>query len=288
MDKSQKMRIHLVNYEIGIKDGILSKYARQMGFILTDMGHAVSISNKPNPKAKVNHHINYLSYKKCPKTINTLMITHFTEGTKEKIEFAKKAMETADYGICFSQDVVDLLESNGIKNLTVIPPATEIVRRPRMIAIMTDLYPDGRKREWMFEELVKVIDKKKFVFSIVGDGGWRPILEKLIKLGLQVQWQPVYNPQLGQTILNIADFLLYTGGENCQAQSVIDAIKAGVRVIAPDSECYNGLDIEYKFKDQTELNMIFKSLETTPVDDWTWENYCKKHLEIWETLQKKR
>lgn len=280
------MRIHIINYEIGIKEGILTKYANEMERVLSEMGHIVTVSNKPNPRAVVNHHINYISYKHFPKTKNTVMITHFTEGTAEKLELAKKISKQADVCICFSQDVVELLNKNGIKNTKLVPPASDIIRRPRMIAVMTELYSDGRKRVEMFQELIKHIDNKKFIFSVIGDGGWRPILEDLIKIGLQVQWQPVYSKELGQNVLNAADYLLYMGNENCQAQSVIDAIKAGVKVICSDRECYDGLPVT-RFKNQKELNKIFKDMETTPVDDWTWENYVKEHLKIWETLQKK-
>lgn len=275
--------LHIVNYEIGIKDGILTKYAKEIQKHLTDLGFKVTISNKPNPKAYLNHHINYLSYHHCPGTKNSVMITHFTEGQKEKLAKIKEVMKVADYGVCFSQSTQTWLALEGIpaKKLSHINSATDIVRRPRLVSILTDLYADGRKREWMFEELVKTIDKKKFVFSIIG-AGWKDMLERLVKDGLQVQWMPTYSKEIGQQILSTSDFLLYMGNENSQSQSVIDAMMAGTRVIATDRECYEGLDIDFPFETQEELNAIFKKLEENKVEKWTFENYAKELKRIWK------
>lgn len=273
------MHIHLCNYELGIKDGILSKYARELEKHLKGK---ITVSNEPNPDADLNHHINYISYRHCPETLNSVMITHFTEDPEGKMNKVKEVMKVADFGVCFSKDIMEKLTKAGVPNLSYLNSATDIKRRPRLISILTELYPDGRKREWMFEALVKSINKKKFVFSIIGNG-WKPMLERLIKQGLQAQWNPIYDQELGQSILSTSDFLLYMGNEDAQSQSVIDAIGAGTRVIAPWRDCYEGLHIDHQFETQKELNAIFKELEHNPVEDWTFENYAKGLQKIWSS-----
>lgn len=278
------MKINLVNYEIGIKDGILSKYAREMERCLKDMGHKVSVSNKVDLKADINHHINYIGGKVPSKGKHTLMITHFGENEKDKIEMLKNNLKNS-VGICFSQDTADWIKEKGLGKMEVVLPAHNLTRRPRLISIMTDLYPDGRKREEMFEELVKHIDKKKFVFSIIGQG-WRGMLEELAKEGLQIQWQPEYNPQLGQAILSTTDYALYFGKDE-GAISILDATNCGVRTIAPLVGFHKEIGIDFPFDTQEELNAIFDKIGHNPVEDLTWENYTKKHVDIWTKMLKK-
>lgn len=281
--KTNRMKINIINYEIGIKEGILTKYANEMASELEKLGHKVNISNKGNKNVDVNHHINYLTYQYVPGTVNTAMVTHFTEGTDEKLKVIKEVMKTCDKGICFSKETKDWLKKKGVGNQEVVHPATTVKRRPRLVAIMTDLYPDGRKREDMFEQLVYSLkDKKKFVFSIIGKG-WRPILEELTKDGIQMQWQPEYNQELGQAILSTTDYLLYLGKDE-GAISVLDATQAGVRTIAPLVGFHKEIGIDFPFDTQEELNSIFGQLSINPVEDWTWENYAKQHEKIWQKL----
>lgn len=279
------MKINIINYEIGIKEGILTKYANEMVSELTKLGHKVTVSNKGDKKADVNHHINYLAYQYVPGTVNTTMVTHFTEGTDEKLKVMKEVMKTCDKGICFSKETKEWLKKKGIGKQEVIHPASTVIRRPRLVAIMTDLYPDGRKREEMFEELMYSIPNKKlFVFSIIGKG-WRPMLEELTKDGVQMQWQPEYSKELGQAILSTSDYLLYLGKDE-GAISVLDATQAGVRTIAPLVGFHKEIGIDYPFDTQEELNAIFKKIGHNPVEDWTFENYAKNHVKVWEKLVK--
>lgn len=278
MASAQKdMKIHIVNYEIGVKSGILTKYADKMVNHLIRLGHDVTVSENPE-EADVNHHINYHSYQ-SHKGKNTTMVTHID--TPEKLEKMKEVSKEA-VGICFSNETKEQLEKEGIKNLEVILPATSIVRRPRIIAILTQLYSDGRKREEMFEALLKTVDPEKFVWNIVGEG-WEPIVEKVSKDGHRIMYQAHYSPEVGQSILNSADYLLYFGKDE-GAISVLDATQAGVRTIAPLVGFHKELEITHPFDTQEELNSIFKELSKNPAEDLTWENYVKNHLKIWEKL----
>lgn len=281
------MKIHIVNYEEGIvKNGILTKYAKNMERELQDLKYDVTVSNKPDPKADINHHINYIAAQPCP-TKNTTMVTHFTsdmQAMTEKLDMMRKFLINGT-GICFSQGIKDYLMKQGMPKdkLEVVLPAHDgMIRRPKLIAIAFKIYPDGRKREEMFEKMFLALkDKKKFIFRIVGPG-WRPLLDRLTKKGIQVQWTHKFNLDLYEQLLNTSDYLLYTGGEDAAAQCLIDAKNAGLRIIAPKQD---DIEVEIPFDTQKELNKIFTDMEINPVEDWTWENYTKQHVKIWKKLK---
>jgi len=282
----KKLYAHIVNYEQGLGiNGILTKYATKLEQHLVKLGVFVTVSEEPNPKADINHHINFLAYKPSG-TIDTLMITHLSKDKnqteKEKLAILKKGLKTA-HGISMSPSLYEHLIKLGIpkKKLDYTTHAhDQLARRPRIIAMCTNLYPDGRKREDMFTELAKTIDKNEFVFRIIGKN-WEKVLEPLVKEGLQAQWMPEFDLDLYQSLMNTSDYLLYTGDEDSLAQSVVDAMSCNLRVIAPN---HKDLKVDIPFKTQKQLNAIFAEIAENPVKEWTWDNYAKKHLEIWEKL----
>lgn len=274
------MNIHIVNYEIGVKrNGILTRYADRMVNGLIRLGHDVTVSEKPE-QADINHHINYQSYQ-THKGVNTTMVTHID--TQEKLDKMKEVAKEA-HGVCFSKDTLDQLVKAGVtkKNLSVIHPAATVTRRPRIIAILTQLYPDGRKRERMLLDLMKHTDREQFVWNIVGTG-WEPILAEAEQYGHKVMHIPDYTPEVGQSILNNADYLLYLG-EDEGAVSVLDATMAGVRTIAPPVGFHKELGIDHPFRTQKELNAVFDTISENRVKEWTWEKYVTEHVKLWEKL----
>lgn len=282
------MKINICNYEQGMGiDGILTKYAKEMTRALRDLGHQCTLSHLPDEEAEVNHHINYYAYRPT-KTIDTTMITHITGDMytqNDKLRKIKNSLSTST-GICFSQRMKDKLIEAGCpeEKLEVVLSAHDSVpRRPRIIAMAYNAYPDGRKRENMLAKLFKTIDPEKFTFRIIGDG-WHKTLDPLVKKKLRVQWVKEFRMDFYQELLATSDYLLYTGGEDALAQSIIDAKQAGLRIIAPPQD---DLEVEYPFNNQKELNYIFSQIAENPVEEWTWENYAKSHCKIWERLLKK-
>jgi len=290
----KKPSINLVNYEEGIvKDGILTKHAREMEKNLIDMGYKVTVQNQPDPKADINHHINYIAAQPT-KTLNTAMVTHFTSDMykeREKLDKMRNFLING-IGICFSEGVRKYLIKQGMppEKLRVVLPAHDgIPRRPRIIAMAFKVYPDGRKREYMLDKLARSLkkDKKKFIFRIMGPG-WKEVLDPLVKekiLDGQVQWFDHYIGDLYQELLQTSDYLLYTGGEDAIAQCIVDAKNAGLRIIAPKQD---DVEVDIVFETQGDLNRIFKEIAENQVENWTWENYTKQHVSIWEEMFKKR
>jgi hypothetical protein len=252
-----------------------------------DLGYKVSVQNTPDPKADINHHINYIAAQDCP-TLNTTMVTHFTSDMyemDEKLAKMKRFIDKGGVGICFSKGVEDYLGDQGMnrKQLTTVLPAHDgRKRRPRIIMIAFKVYPDGRKREEMFEKLCATIDPNKFIFRIMGPG-WKPTLDKLVSKKIQIQWLENYSEEFYNELLSSSDYCLYTGGEDAIAQCIVDAKNAGCRIIAPPQE---DVEVEYQWKTQRELNKIFEKLAENPVEKWTWENYSRRHAAIWEDMYK--
>jgi hypothetical protein len=276
------MRINIVNYEEGKFDGILSKFAYRMKDELIKLGHEVVVSPVPDSSFEVNHHINYLPYKHNPeyKGIDTLMVTHIWEGYKK--DAVLKGLKTA-FGVCMSNQTKDKLVAWGAdnNNLAVITPAHDgHKRRPIVIAILTNLYPDGCKRVELFQELVKTIDKDKFAFRIMGKD-WESILTPMVENGLQVEYFPEFNSTFHRMILDSSDYCLYFGDDE-GSMGCLDAKNAGVKIIAPPNGYHKEMGVEFPWKTQDELNKIFEDLSFNPVADWTWERYVTEHLNIWK------
>ncbi len=125
-------------------------------------------------------------------------------------------------------------------------------------------------------------NQENYIFRIMGKG-WKPLLDKLLKTGIQVQYTDTFTADLYQQFLCTSDYLLYTGDEDSLAQSVIDAKNAGLRVIAPPRE---ELAIDLPFTCQADLNQIFAAMVKNEVKDWTWANFVLNHTKVWEKLVK--
>lgn len=283
--KMKKLRIHLVNYEQAFNNGILSKFARKMYDELEKIkGVEVSIGNVPEPEADINHHINYASYRHS-NTINTLMVTHID--TPSKIANLKEGMKTADLGICMSSDTQKKLEKMGFDRLTTVLPAHDCVpRRHQVVSILTNVYPDGCKREQMFTELVKTLDNNKWAFRIMGSG-WNEILVPLVAKGLQVDYFAEFDSENHKLILESSDYNLYFGVDE-GSMGLLDAKNAGLKIIAPNTGFNMDIGVDYPFNTQEELNEVFKKLSVNSVEDWTWKLYCSKHLLVWRKLLKQK
>lgn len=272
------MKVHIVNYEEPRFNGILSKYAYKMKEELEKLKIKVTVSNQSDPKADINHHINYYSYKPSGK-IDTLMVTHIT--TQDKMDNVEKGMKTAKKGICFSKETEDFLTEKGIKNLTTILPAhDEYPRRPRRIFISTNVYPDGCKREGMFYELLKNINPEKFHFYIMGSG-WN-----IQGLNANISYLDHFEKDDYESLLSTCDYNLYFGKDE-GSMGVLDSKNVGMRIIAPLVGFHKEIGIDYPFDTQDELNAIFKQIEHNNVEDWTWKNYVLSHLNIWKKLYEK-
>lgn len=284
------MKINIVNYEQGMNNGILTKFAVKLDEELRKLGENSYITQTPDGKGDVTHHINYLPYKhkNSPNSLNTLMVTHIWDGNK--LDAIKEGLKTA-YGICMSHDTKEKLKGWKMpanKLFRILPAHDGRARRHKVVAILTNVYPDGCKRAEMFTELCKTINYNEFAFRIMGSG-WKDILVPLVAEGLQVDYFNDFDKELYERILDSSDYALYFG-EDEGSMGLLDAVNAGVPTIGTYQGFHKEMGLDYVFKSQKQLNNIFSKLSKAnenPVKDWTWANYAEQHLKLWKELLNK-
>ncbi|MDB5266112.1 MAG: hypothetical protein JWM39_825 [Parcubacteria group bacterium] len=277
------MNVNIVNYEMAFVNGILSKFAWKMNEELEKMGIKSVVTDAPDPKYDINHHIIYFGYKHVD-SLNTVMITHLN--TEEKIERLREVMKTADVGVCMAQQTIDELVAQGFdgSKLKYAVPAAGDEKLPIPITILTNVYPDGVKRETMLNELAKVINPERFIFRIMGKN-WD--VDALRALGLNIEYHSEFDREVQNNFLINSKYNLYFGLDQ-GSMAVLDAINAGLQIIAPLDGFQNHSGVDFPFTTQEELNAIFLKLQEFPLKDWTWEHYTKKHVEIWKELMQEK
>lgn len=285
------MKVNLISYE-NVHEWILGKFALRMNDHLLSLGIQSVISSTPDPEADINHHIYYehVNPDHNRRSVETMMITHIDQD--KKLHKLRQQLRTIDAGICMSRGTMNMLVAQGLAKdrLTwVQTPQDGLIKpRPKIIGITTRLYSDGRKREFLVDKLVATLDPSIFSFVIMGDG-WETRVTRMKDAGFSVSWSPGFDLAAYQRLIPALDYYLYTGEDEGQI-GVLDALAAGVSVITTPQGYHLDVSpgaIPYFFKSESELLSIFESMSeeirkrTGSVHDWTWENYTKKHLEIW-------
>lgn len=283
------MKIHIVLYQES-NPWILTKIATRLKESLQLLKHEVSMSSDIDLGADVNHHIVYLQYKPANKGFHSLMITHIDNSSK--LNKIANDLTTARVGICMSKSTMAELIRLGIPkgNLQYAHMAKDGLAKPRKITIglTTRLYADGRKREDYFNKLLKIISPEDFRFEIMGFG-WAGNVENMRQDGFEINYIEEFDYNEYMNLMSRLDYYIYLGNDEGSA-GFIDALAAGVKTIVQPQgfhlDAPNG--ITHSFTNFNELKDVFlklahdRRLRTTAVEDWTWENYAKKHIEIWQ------
>jgi len=260
---------------------------------LQQLGHDVSIEKTVDEDADVNHHLIYRGYNfERVKGIQTLMVTH-VDSTK-KAHLLKKQLQVADLGICMSRETMDNLFQIGIprEKLSYVNPAHDGIIKPKkfVIGITTNVYNDGRKREYFINKLVDHISANCFSFRIMGEG-WDEQVTLLNEYGFDViHWSEFDYEEYIQLIPQL-DYYLYMGMDEGQ-MGFVDAAAAGVKTIVTTQGFH--LDakegITHGFKTLEELVSIFQGIAAQrekiiqSVNSWNWYDYTLKHMDIWSFL----
>jgi hypothetical protein len=283
------MKINIINYEIS-NPWILSKISQKLYENLIVLGHEVTLSNKVDYSADINHHVTFHSYKEEIDTINTLMITHIDNIVK--LNKLKDDLKTAKIGICMSKSTMEELIELGIPksqlDYALCAHDDNYLHKKVSLGFTTRLYADGRKNEDFFIENLKNMSPNDFKFEIMGFG-WLPYVKKLQSLGFEVKYFEEFDYDQYKKLFTRIDYYIYLGSDE-GSMGFIDALAAGVKTIVQPQgfhlDAING--ITYSFKSSSEYSNIMaeiikeKHRLQKSVEDWTWINYAKKHLEIWE------
>jgi len=284
------VKINIVCYE-DLDTWICGKIAKRLTDALLAQGHDVSLGKEVVPSAEINHHVIYLNYLGAPTSVHTLMVTHVDNALK--LGRVKEGLKTARAAICMSREGVRNLIRLGVNPAQLdhahMGHDGKAIPRRIVVGISTRLYPDGRKNEDDFVRLIQAIQPADFSFKIMGFG-WAPIVSMMQQRGFDVDYRQDFEYESYLRMLSTLDYFLYLGGDEGSA-AYIDALSAGVKTIVQPQGFH--LDapggITHAFSNYAELEAVMKALaedrqrRVQSVAPWTWDNYARKHVQIWES-----
>ncbi len=289
---SRRMKINLVCNE---PKWIFHKFAVRMQENMEKAGIDVTVSDRSSEDADINHHIQFATYETYPN--DTLMITHIDCGLL--FERLREQLKTAKLGICMSKETMDNLVRWGIdrQKLCYINPAHDGVIRPRKKVIgithKTHEY-DMRKRISALYEMLEGIDPGYFKFSIMG-AGWTNVIKRLNEMGFETDYYPDFDMDTYISLMPTFDYYLFFGFDE-GSMGYLDALAAGVKTIVTPQGFHldNDCPIDYPCRTVKDFHDAFMDIQkdverrTASVGDWTWENYTKKHIAIWEYILRRK
>ncbi len=285
------MKVRIVCYE-DVDTWILGKFAKKLNEELTKLGVDSDIAKVPNGNADINHHIIYFSYDCHKNSIDTLMITHIDSPFKLKI--LKKQLESAKLGVCMSLDTMQKLIDSGIpkEKLYYINPAHDEVINPRkiVIGILSKVHEDGRKQENILLRLCKKINPDDFSFKVMGSG-WNEIVNKLKRMGFKVDYFENFNYDRYVELVPTLDYFFYFSFDE-GSMAFMDALSAGVpTIVTPQGYHLDAIGgISYPVRTFDDIVKTFNDISNKrkvlvdSVSKWTWKNYAKEHILLWDQL----
>ena len=281
-----------------VNDGwIFGKFANKLRDELVKIGHEAYISEQEDPTADINHYIAYNRlYRFCASsnTVRTTMVPHID--CSLKLDMVKFQAQHDILGICMSEDTMNKLTSWGVprNKICYVNPAQDGEIKPRKIVlgITNRCYhtQDFRKRDDLILKVCEHLDADLFKLKIMG-AGWTEIINRIRHLGFEVEYYDDFDREIYKELMPSLDYWIFYGFDE-GAMGYLDAMAAGVKTIATPQGFH--LDTKYKvtFPCSTIDDFIKVLLQiqndkkeiTDSVKDWTWDNYARKHLEIWHYL----
>ena len=195
-----------------------------------------------------------------------------------------------------SKEQMDKLINMGLdKNkLCYINPAHDgvIPVKKWVVGLASRVYKDGRKNETYLNKLADALDAHYFKFKIMG-ANWEAQVDYLCSKGFEVEYWTDFDYEVyTKKFFADMDYYLYMGLDEGQ-MGFVDAQSAGVKTIVTAQGYHLDSDspITHPFMTYDELEKIFLSIQAEKMDivnamqNWTWEKYALKHLQIFEYLK---
>lgn len=285
------MKVNIISLDSG---WILGKFANRLCAELINMGIDATITEKRMDSADINHYLmfDFINFARHPH--DTFMIAHVDQNWH--VRLLSDRLEKCGMGICMSKETMDKLVSYGLprNKLAYINPAHDQVIKPKkfVVGITHKCHGeiDFRKRETMLLDIVKKIDVSYFKFIIMG-AGWESIVQEMLDLGVETEYYNEFEYDKYIQIMGQLDYYLFFGTDE-GSMGYIDALAAGVKtIVTPQGfhlDAKNG--ITYACETITDFVEAFQDISmekkklVESVEDWTWENFAKKHVEIWNYL----
>lgn len=289
------MKVNIICKE-DVHSWILGKFALKMQECMKELGIECTISKTPDDGADINHNIVYYEFDGKHRNVDTVMITHIDE--IEKLDFIKKNIGAMSMGICMSNQMAHWLAKMGVdkSKLCYANPAHDgcALIKKYVIGIASRVYADGRKREIFFNQFANDLDPRFFEFKFMG-AGWERQVEALRSKGFSVVYYNKFIRDEYYKMIQSLDYYLYTGTDEGQ-MGFVDAAAAGVpSIVTPQGYHLDAPDaLTYPFWTYEDLLAILLELQSKrqkmidSVSTWTWMDYTKKHVEIWQYLIDKK
>ena len=293
INSKDKLRIRIICMD---ESWILGKFARKLEEELSRIGQDVDIADEEDPLADVNHYVFYGDLARIynRSTVRTSMVTHIDCSVKK--ELIKFQTQNNVLCICMSSEMVNRLSSWGIARdrLCYVNPAQDGEIKPRKIVlgITNRCYHgfDFRKRDDLVLEVCGQLDPRFFKLKIMGSG-WEEIVGKIKQSGFEIDYYSEFDKEIYNELMSSLDYWIYYGFDE-GAMGYLDALAAGVKTICTPQGFH--LDIKcgltYPCSTIDDFIRVLKKIQeekkeiTNAVKEWTWENFAKKHLEIWQYL----
>lgn len=298
MERKGNMRINIIapNAEAG---WIIYKFGISVYEQLKKMGFDASLSEEFDSEADINHYfmpnnVGY-SFVSHVNEHTTFMITHVD--TQLKVNQIKKLTEAGAIGVCMSLDTHTKLIADGVarNRLCYINPAQDgqLIPKKVVLGFTYMMHDDCRKRDSIVLDVCKEIDKDVFAFFIMGKG-WDGIVEQIRKMGFEVDYYSEFDKNIYNEKIGLLDYYCYFGFDE-GSMGFLDALAAGIdTIVTPQGYHLDaGIDITYPVCTIDDILEVLMSIEKRQKrfikfgQLWTWENYTKKHIEIWKYMTRR-
>jgi predicted O-methyltransferase YrrM len=195
---------------------------------------------------------------------------------------------------CANADIVTAMSFTGRKELLnygvpankiwVTPSAAdEFFYRRRVILVIGNIQPNGRKRESILLDLVWQYDMGAYEFLLIGNG-WQDTADKLKTLGASVGVVESVESDRLRDAYRLADVLLVTGYMEGGSLPILEAMASGTPVLSPrfgyaaDYLTYDNLytdtrDLYEKLTGMNKQAVLYHQIARA----WSWGDYVSEY-----------
>jgi len=122
-------------------------------------------------------------------------------------------------------------------------------------------------------------------------GGWEKIVGNMQKLGFKVNYCKDFDYEKYIKLVPTFDYFLYFGFDE-GSMGFVDALSAGVKtIVTPQGYHLDALGgVTYPINNLDDIIRAFDQIAeekrrlVRSVSNWTWENYTREHIKVWECL----
>jgi len=272
----------------------MRRMADPLTSVLPEYFEQVTIGETPDDSADLNFHIPWHTLTALSETATNskqvVLYTHLNPPARAELITACKR---ADHIVAMSKTGrSELIELGVPENKISVIYAGHKEYRPRVrnVGIIGYEQPNGRKRGHILIDLCWMMDVSPFQFIFAG-GGWDDTIAKMANAGANVANVGEVSADKLQDVYSAIDLLLVTSYIEGGPLTVLEALSAGVPVIAPPVGYANDLlpdDCIYH-----SVEGLIAALENfaapikerqARVSKLTERNYAIRHAELFERL----